>query len=66
VLQIAACAYVLRPIPRRAGRPSSVGASDRPRRPSSFCGGLGARGERFEACSGFTLVAARTLADPSD
>jgi len=35
VLQVIACAYVLRPIPRRAGRPSHVGASGRPRRPSS-------------------------------
>ena len=65
VLQIAACAYVLRPLPRRAGRPSSVGASGRLRRPSSFFGGLGARIGCFEACSGFTHVAARTLADPS-
>ena len=29
-------AYVLRPLPRRAGRPSLVGASGRPRRPSSI------------------------------
>ena len=36
-------AYVLRPLPRRAGRPSLVGASGRPRRPSSFERGLGAR-----------------------
>ena len=65
VLQVFACAYVLRPLPRRAGRPSHVGASGRPPRPSSFCGGLGARIGLFGACSGFTHVAARTLADPS-
>jgi len=64
VLQVTACAYVLRPIPRRAGRPSSVGASGRPRQPSSSVRRLGARVTPFEACSGFTRVAARTLADP--
>src|SRR5258708_37235304 len=64
VLQVTASAYVLRPIPRRAGRPSHVGASGRPRRPSSSTRRLGARVTPFEACSGFTHVAARTLADP--
>ena len=64
VLQVTACAYVLRPLPRRAGRPSDVGASGRPRRPSSDIRRLGARVDIFEACSGFTRVAARTLADP--
>ncbi len=57
-------AYVLRPLPRRAGRRSSVGASHRPQRPSSMERRLGARIRPFEACSGFTRVAARTLADP--
>ena len=57
-------AYVLRPLPRRAGRPSRVGASSRPRRPSSNERRLGARIQPFGACSGFTRVAARTLADP--
>ena len=57
-------AYVLRPLPRRAGRPSHVGGSGRPRRPSSIERRLGARIQPFEACSGFTRVAARTLADP--
>jgi len=42
-------AYVLRPLPRRAGRPSSVGASSRPQRPSSMERGLGARMRPFEA-----------------
>jgi hypothetical protein len=57
-------AYVLRPLPRRAERSSRVGVSDRPRRPSSIERRLGARIQPFEACSGFTRVAARTLADP--
>ena len=64
VLQVTACAYVLRPLPRRAGQPSDVGASGRPRRPSSDIRRLGARVDIFEACSGFTRVAARTLAGP--
>src|SRR6059036_1203716 len=57
-------AYVLRPLPRRAERSSRVGVSDRPRRPSSIERRLGARIQPFGACSGFTRVAARTLADP--
>jgi hypothetical protein len=57
-------AYVLRPLPRRAERSSGVGVSDRPRRPSSNERRLGARIQPFGACSGFTRVAARTLADP--
>ena len=57
-------AYVLRPLPRRAERSSGVGVSDRPRRPSSIERRLGARIQPFGACSGFTRVAARTLADP--
>jgi hypothetical protein len=57
-------AYVLRPLPRRAERSSRVGVSDRPRRPSSNERRLGARIQSFGACSGFTRVAARTLADP--
>jgi hypothetical protein len=57
-------AYVLRPLPRRAERSSCVGPSDRPRRPSSNERRLGARIQPFGACSGFTRVAARTLADP--
>ena len=57
-------AYVLRPLPRRAERSSRVGVSDRPRRPSSNERRLGARIQPFGACSGFTRVAARTLADP--
>src|SRR5713226_2633472 len=56
--------YVPRPLPRRAGRPSHVGRSGRPRRPSSNERRLGARVQPFEACSSFTRVAARTLADP--
>ena len=55
-------AYVLRPLPGRAGRSSRVGLSDRPRRPSSNERRLGARIQPFEACSGFTRVAARTHA----
>jgi hypothetical protein len=57
-------AYGLCPLPRRTNRPSSVGASGRPQRPSSMERGLGARIRLFEACSGFTRVTARTLADP--
>jgi hypothetical protein len=57
-------AYVLRPLPRRAERSPCVGRSDRPRRPSSIERRLGARIQPFGACSGFTRVAARTLADP--
>jgi hypothetical protein len=57
-------AYVLRPLPRRAGQSSCVGRSDRPRRPSSNERRLGARIQAFGACSGFTRVAARTFADP--
>ena len=57
-------AYVLRPLPRRAGPLSHVGESSRPRRPSSMQWRLGARISAFEACSGFTRVAARTLAGP--
>src|SRR5262249_26319449 len=57
-------AYVLRPLPRRAERSSRVGRSDRPQRPSSNERRLGARIQAFGACSGFTRVAARTLADP--
>src|SRR5262245_50960125 len=56
-------AYVLRPLPRQAERSSCVGRSDRPRRPSSNERRLGARIQPFGACSGFTRVAARTLAD---
>jgi hypothetical protein len=55
---------VLRPLPRRAGRPSRVGKSGRPRRPSSYVRRLSARIDSFGACSGFTRVAARTLAGP--
>ena len=58
--------YVPRPLPRRAGRPSHVGRSGRPRRPSSIERRLGARIQSFEACSGFTHVAARTLAGPPE
>ena len=58
--------YVPRPLPRRAGRPSLVGRSGRPRRPSSIERRLGARIQTFEACSGFTRVAARTLAGPPE
>src|SRR5262249_14690562 len=57
---------VLRPLPRRVGRPSHVGESGRPRRPSSYLRRLGARIDTFGACSGFTRVAARTLARPTD
>ena len=59
-------AYVLCPLPRRAGRPSCVGVSGRPQRPSSMEKGLGARSRPFEACSGFTRVTARTLAAPPE
>src|SRR5262249_12950914 len=57
-------AYVLRPLPRRAGPLSHVGGLSRPRRPSSMQSRLGARITAFEVCSGFTHVAARTLAGP--
>ena len=57
---------VLRPLPRRVGRPSHVGGSGRPRRPSSNVRRLGTRVDTFGACSGFTRVAARTLAWPTD
>ena len=57
---------MLRPLPRRAGRPSlpPVGSSGHPHGPSSNERRLGARIQPFEACSGFTRVAARTLANP--
>ncbi len=58
--------YVPRPLPRRAGRPSLVGRTGRPRRPSSIERRLGARIQPFEACSGFTHVAAHTLAGPPE
>ncbi len=58
--------YVPCPLPRRAGRPASVGAFGRPRRPSSIERRLGARIQTFGACSGFTRVAARPLADPPE
>src|SRR5712692_4290519 len=64
VLQITACMSVPRPLPRRAGRPSRVGRSGRPQRPSSRVKRLGARIHPFEACSGFTRVAAHPLANP--
>ena len=66
VLRITACMSVPRPLPRRAGRPSHVGRSGRPRRPSSIERRLGARIQPFEACSGFTHVAAHTLAGPPE
>ena len=56
--------HVLRPLPRRAGGFSRVGGSRHPRRPSSADRRLGARIQPFGACSGFTRVAARTLAGP--
>src|SRR6266853_2160296 len=58
--------YVPRPLPRREGRPSHVGRSGRPRRPSSNVRRLGARIHPFGACSSFTRVAARTLAGPPE
>jgi len=56
--------YVPCPLPRRAGRPSRVSVSSRPRRPSSHERRLGTRIHPVEACSGFTRVTARTLAGP--
>ncbi len=57
-------AYVLRPLPPRTGRPSRVGLSDRPRRPSSNERRVGLCIQPFGACSGFTRVAARTCNPP--
>ncbi len=55
---------MLRPLLRRAGPLSHVGGFSRPRRPSSMQRRLDARISAFEACSGFTHVAARTFAGP--
>jgi len=54
--------YVLRPIPRR-GCPGASVLSPGPRWSSPLSGRLDPRIKAFEACSGFTRVAARTLAD---
>jgi len=57
LLPVTACLRAA-PTTRRAGRPSRVGRSDRPRPPSSIERRLGARIQPFGACSGFTRVAA--------
>ncbi|SRR6266571_4754490 len=56
-------ACVLRRIPRRVRPPESVVLGGR-RWPSPLSGRLGTPIKPFGACSGFTRVAARTLADP--
>jgi len=58
------CADVPRPLPRRGTPWSSVGCSHGLRRPSRLFRPVGPRDFTFEACSGFTRVAARRLADP--
>ena len=58
------CADVPRPLPRRANPWSSVGCSHGLQRPSRLFRPVGPRDFTFEACSGFTRVAARRLADP--
>ena len=50
--------------PGERSPPSSVGCSDAIQRPSLFFRQVGAHDFPFEACSGFTRVAARRLADP--
>jgi len=57
LLPVTACLRAA-PTTGRAGRPSRVGRSDRPRPPSSIERRLGARIQPFGACSGFTRVAA--------
>ena len=57
-------ADVPRPLPRRANPWSSVGCSHGHQRPSRLFRPVGPRDFTFEACSGFTHVAARRLADP--
>ena len=51
-------------LPRRANPWSLVGCSHGLPRPSRFFRPVGPRDFTFEACSGFTRVAARRLADP--
>src|SRR5262245_8423891 len=58
------CVDVPRPLPRRAIPPSWVGGSGGIQRPSLFEWQVGAHDVPFEACSGFTRIAARRLADP--
>jgi len=58
------CADVPRPLPRRGNPWSSVGCSHGLQRPSRLFRPVGPRDFTFEACSGFTRVAARRLADP--
>ena len=58
------CADVPRPLPRRANPWSLVGCSHGLQRPSRLFRPVGPRDFTFEACSGFTHVAARQLADP--
>ena len=60
------CADVPRPLPRRANPWSSVGCSHGLQRPSRLFRPVGPRDFTFEACSGFTHVAARQLADPPE
>ena len=58
------CADVPRPLPRRGNLGSSVRCSPRLQRPSRLFRPVDPRDFTFEACSAFTPVAARRLADP--
>ena len=52
------------PLPRRIGTGASVGCFPIPLRPSPLCRRVGIRDFTFEACSGFTHVTARRVAQP--
>jgi hypothetical protein len=57
-------AYVPCPLPRRIGTGACVDCFPHSTRPSPNSGRVGIRIVLFEACSGFTRVTARTLAQP--
>ena len=52
------------PLPRRIGTGASVGCFPIPLGPSPLCRRVGIRDFTFEACSGFTRVTARWIAQP--
>jgi hypothetical protein len=52
------------PLPRRIGTGASVGCFPIPLWPSPLCRRVGIRDFTFEACSGFTRVTARWIAQP--
>jgi hypothetical protein len=68
VSRVASSRVCVRAAPHTPASRTTVASrlSGRPRRPSSTDRRLGARITTFEACSGFTRVAARTFADPSE